>query len=339
LRAEADEMIGHEESLSRAADERAQSATRFSRLLFIAGFLLALLLQGMAFFMVVREVNQRREAEEAVHELNRQLEVHIRELDVEIAERKKVEAEVHQLNDQLSAQVDLLNETNTTLNAVNRELESFAYSVSHDLRSPLRGLDGLSLALLEDYGDRIDDVGKGFLTRMRSESQRMGQLIDGILSLSRLTRGEFHPQPVNLSEMAAQILEELKADEPDRRVNADVEPGLATKADPRLMEAVLQNLLDNAWKFTSRHESGRIQFGSEKKDGKTVYFVKDDGAGFDMAYIGKMFGAFQRLHGAQDFPGTGIGLATVQRIIHRHGGTIWAEGAIEQGASFYFTLN
>lgn len=338
LRAHVDMMLARETALAQESENRATSATNFSRTLFVMGFILVLAMQGLAFYAILKEVNQRRQAEESVSQLNSQLEAHVKELDNEILERKKAEEHIQNLNAQLQNQLEIQNETNNTLQAVNKELESFAYSVSHDLRSPLRGLDGLSLALLEDYGDKIDSVGKSFLERMRSESQRMGQLIDGILSLSRLTRGEIHKEPVNLSEVANEIINQLKQEEPERDVITEVENGLEVNADPRLIEAVLQNLLSNAWKFTSKHPTAHIKFGSEMQDDRKVYFVKDDGAGFDMAYIDKMFGAFQRLHGVRDFPGTGIGLATVQRIIHRHGGTIWAEGAPEQGATFYFTL-
>lgn len=304
IRTQAEQMIQYENNLIATTEQKAEHAAHFSKAVYIIGFLFALCLQGLAFFFVVRENKKRQEAET-----------------------------------QLQHHVDELDETNTTLHAVNTELESFAYSVSHDLRSPLRGLDGLSLALIEDYGEKIDDTGRALLHRIRSESQRMGQLIDGILALSRLTRGDFSRQTLDLSKMAESTLEALKTDEPNRYVKTTVQPDLKAEGDPRLMDAVMQNLLANAWKFTAKKDEPSVQFGAKQQDGKTVYFVKDNGAGFDMAYVGKLFGAFQRLHTVQEFPGTGIGLATVQRIIHRHGGTIWAEGQLNQGATFYFTLN
>jgi PAS domain S-box-containing protein len=224
------------------------------------------------------------------------------------------------------------------LEAVNRELEFFAYSVSHDLRAPLRSIDGFSQALLEDYPDRLDSPGVDYLKRVRSASQSMGQLIDDLLKLSRLTRMEIQPQTVNLSAMARAVAESLKQTRPERQVNWVIADGLADWGDPVLLQSVLENLMGNAWKFTSGHPVATIEFGATWQDGKRVYFVRDDGAGFDMAYMDKLFGPFQRLHGRNEFEGSGIGLASVQRIIHGHRGKVWAEGAVEQGATFYFTL-
>src|SRR5437660_120947 len=222
--------------------------------------------------------------------------------------------------------------------AANAELDAFAYSVSHDLRAPLRGIDGFSQALLEDYADRLDDAGKDYLTRVRSASQRMATLIDDLLNLSRVTRSEMHVGPLDLSALATGIAEGLQKRDPARRVEVAIAPGLHVSADPGLMRAVLQNLLENAWKFTGKLPDARIEVGSVPHDGGRAYFVRDNGAGFDMTYVHKLFGAFQRLHGTQEFDGTGIGLATVQRVIHRHGGRVWAEGAVGDGATFYFTL-
>ncbi|OLC38179.1 MAG: hypothetical protein AUH81_04590 [Candidatus Rokubacteria bacterium 13_1_40CM_4_69_5] len=224
------------------------------------------------------------------------------------------------------------------LEAANAELDSFAYSVSHDLRAPLRAIDGFSQALLEDYADRVDDVGKGYLGRVRSASQRMATLIDDLLNLSRVTRREMQIGPLDLSALASGIAEDLKKRDPARGVEFAIAPGLRAQADPGLMRVVLQNLLENAWKFTGKRSDARIEVGSVPRDGRSAYFVRDNGAGFDMTYVGKLFGAFQRLHGAQEFDGTGIGLATVQRVIHRHGGRVWAEGVVGDGATFYFTL-
>ncbi|HFD39779.1 MAG TPA: PAS domain S-box protein [Anaerolineae bacterium] len=229
-------------------------------------------------------------------------------------------------------------ERTAELAAVNRELEAFAYSVSHDLRAPLRSIDGFSQALLEDYADVLDARGKDYLRRVRAASQRMGRLIDDLLHLSRLTRREMHRQPVHLSEMAQQIAEDLSRQDPERQVEWRIAPDVVADGDPHLLRACLENLLGNAWKFTSKHATACIEFGVERDQEPPVYFVRDDGAGFDMAYADKLFGAFQRLHGLAEFEGTGIGLATVQRIIHRHGGRVWAEGKVEQGATFYFTL-
>jgi PAS domain S-box-containing protein len=224
------------------------------------------------------------------------------------------------------------------LEASNAELNAFAYSVSHDLRTPLRGIDGFSQALLEDYADRLDDVGKSYLTRVRVASQRMATLIDDLLDLSRVTRSAMHIGPLDLSALASGIAADLQKRDPARRVELAIAPGLHVQADPGLMGVALHNLLENAWKFTGKRTDARIELGSVPHDGRSAYFVRDNGAGFDMTYVGKLFGAFQRLHGAEEFAGNGIGLATVQRIIHRHGGRVWAEGTVGAGATFYFTL-
>ncbi len=230
-------------------------------------------------------------------------------------------------------------ERTAELVALNRELESFSYSVSHDLRAPLRSIDGFSRALLEDYYELFDDTGRDYLRRVRAASQRMGRLIDDLLTLSRVTRREIHRERVNLSRIARSIANELRASDPERQVEFVIEPDLIAYGDARLLRVVLENLIGNAWKFTSRHPTARIEFGAtHQPDGTRVYFVRDDGAGFDMAYADKLFGPFQRLHAMTEFEGNGIGLATVKRIINRHRGRIWAEGAVEQGAAFYFTI-
>ena len=233
---------------------------------------------------------------------------------------------------------DLVAERTAELAAVNRELEAFAYSVSHDLRAPLRSIDGFSQALLEDYAGVLDARGQDYLRRVRAASQRMGQIIDDLLQLSRLTRRGMHRQRVDLSDLARQVAEELAQQEPERQVEWVIAADVIATGDPHLLRVALENLLGNAWKFTSKHAEARIEFGVEEDKDQAVYFVRDDGAGFDMAYADKLFGAFQRLHGLAEFEGTGIGLATVQRIIHRHGGQVWAEGEVERGATFYFTL-
>lgn len=244
--------------------------------------------------------------------------------------------EVHRLNAELERRVV---ERTQQLEAANKELEAFSYSVSHDLRAPLRSIDGFSQALLEDYSPTLDTQGQNYIHRVRHACQRMAQLIDDLLTLSRLTRSEMHLTTVDLSAMVREIAERLKAGEPQRRVEFVISPGLTACADPNLLRIALNNLLGNAWKFTAKHESARIEFGAATaSDAESVFCVRDDGAGFDMAYAAKLFGAFQRLHSAAEFEGVGIGLATVQRVIHRHGGRVWAESAPEQGAAFFFTL-
>ncbi len=222
--------------------------------------------------------------------------------------------------------------------AANRELESFSYSVAHDLRAPLRSIDGFSQALLEDYGDKLDEKGRKYLRFLGESAQQMAQLIDDLLALSRVTRGELQCQEVDLSAMARSTLARLLSAEPHREVQVEVEEGLSAWADPRLVAVALDNLLGNAWKFTRRREHARIELGSTVANGEPVFFVRDNGAGFDMAFVGKLFTVFQRLHSGAEFEGTGVGLATVQRIVRRHGGRVWAEGEVEGGATFYFTL-
>ena len=224
------------------------------------------------------------------------------------------------------------------LTVANKELEAFSYSVSHDLRAPLRGIDGFSQALLEDYGKKLDASGADYLRRIRAAAQRMSSLIDDMLTLARVTRSEVRRETVDFSTLAESIVEDLQAGEPRRKVEFVIKKGLVADADARLLRVVLENLLGNAWKYTSRHSEAHIEFGSSRENGHSVYFVRDDGAGFDPQYASRLFGAFQRLHATTEFPGTGVGLATVQRIVHKHGGRVWAESAVEKGATFYFTL-
>ena len=225
------------------------------------------------------------------------------------------------------------------LDAVNKELESFAYSVAHDLRAPLRAVDGFSQALVEDYGEQLDGEAKEYLGYLREGSQEMGRLIDDLLKLSRATRGEISREDFNLSQLTNEIVEDLRQSDPGRNVVTDIAPGVLVNADRRLLHAVMENLLGNAWKFTGKEEDAYIEFGAEHVNGKLRCFVRDNGVGFDMAYQNKLFAPFKRLHSQDDFEGTGIGLSTVQRIINRHGGTIRAEGIVGDGACFTFELD
>jgi light-regulated signal transduction histidine kinase (bacteriophytochrome) len=248
-------------------------------------------------------------------------------------------ASVEQVNREMAVEIVERRRAEQALEVANKELEAFSYSVSHDLRAPLRAIDGFSLALLEDYGDRLDEDARGYLERVRAGTQRMGRLIDDLLGLSRVARVELRRERVNLSALAESVVEEIRRSEPERDVVIDVEQGLGAVGDPHLLRIVLTNLLGNSWKFTAHAPRPRIEFGAASEGmSEREYFVRDNGAGFDMAYAGKLFGAFQRLHTQGEYPGTGIGLATVQRIVHRHGGRVYANAAPGEGATFFFTL-
>lgn len=248
--------------------------------------------------------------------------------------------EKHRLHlERLNAELEQrVHDRTAQLESANKELEAFSYSVSHDLRAPLRGIDGWSHALLEDYGEILDKQGHQYLERVRLEAQRMGQLIDGLLQLSRVTRSQIQPVTVDLTGIAQNIAARIRENLPDRKLEFSIEPGLTALGDATLLEIVLFNFLDNACKFTSLCDQARIEFGRTEEAGRPAFFVRDNGVGFDMAYVDKLFGAFQRLHKASEFPGTGIGLATVARIIHRHGGRVWSMAQPGKGAVFYFTI-
>jgi len=247
-------------------------------------------------------------------------------------------AMAERLHDLIGTLEEQVRDRTSQIEAANKELESFSYSVSHDLRAPLRSLDGFSRALLEDQGDVLTGTARDYLQRIRAASQRMGQLIDDLLGLAHVSRVGLQCLHVDLTVLATVIADDLRLAEPARQVDVVIAPGLQATGDPRLLQVLLQNLLQNAWKFTSRQPLARIECGETQRDGVRTYFVRDNGVGFDMTYAHKLFGAFQRLHTTAEFPGTGIGLATVQRIVHRHGGRVWAESQVDQGATFYFTL-
>lgn len=227
---------------------------------------------------------------------------------------------------------------NTNLAAVNKELESFAYSISHDLRAPLRGIDGFIYLLCAEYGEKLDAQGKGYLDRARAAAQRMGSLIDDILELSRISRHNMRRSKVNLSQLAHEVLEELAQAAPERKVEIRVENDCFAFGDPQLLRLMMQNLLENAWKYTGREAAPQIEFGREASEEAEVFYVRDNGVGFDMAYAERLFSPFQRLHKPEEFAGSGIGLATVARIVHNHGGDVWAESAPGKGATLRFTL-
>ncbi len=252
-----------------------------------------------------------------------------------LEDQKAIEEQLNHMNISLEQRV---RERTLQLETINNELEAFSYSVSHDLRAPLRGIDGWSLALVEDYGEQLDENARDYLCRVRNETQRMGQLIDDLLRLSRVTRMELIRSNLNLSVLASAIADRLQVEYKDRPPVFVIEPNITTRADSQLMDIVLTNLLSNACKFSARHDAPRVEFGTIHVDGRQAFFVRDNGVGFDSDNAKKLFGAFQRMHRQSDFPGTGIGLATVKRIINRHGGQVWAESQKDQGATFYFTL-
>jgi PAS domain S-box-containing protein len=249
----------------------------------------------------------------------------------DVTQRKIYEADIEKLNEDLKQRA-------AQLEAANKELESFSYSVSHDLRAPLRSIDGFSHVILEDYGDQLPSEARGYLERVRNAAQRMADLIDDLLKLARITRSPLQTRFINISKIVEEIAHGLHEQQPERLVDFSITPDLMVEGDPHLLHAALENLIGNAWKFTSKKGKARIEFGQLSRAKDRTFFVRDNGSGFNMAYVDKLFGVFQRLHAMTDFPGTGVGLATVQRIISIHGGKIWAEGEEGKGATFYFTL-
>ena len=322
LREVADKMEAEEYRLLviRTADERA-AAQRTRATIFLASAL-DLLLLIFIFRYFTRERALRLLSEESASSL-----VSAR---IELERRA---TELHELNVTLEERVRL---RTAELEATNRELEAFSYSVSHDLRAPLRTIDGFSLALEEDYTEAVDATGRDYIQRVRTGVQRMGQLIDALLQLSRITRAEITREPIDMSSMATSVATNLRDEYPGHDLNISIEYGMQVDADPKLLRIALENLLGNAAKFTSKLDRPEIHFGLDKE--KQAYFVRDNGAGFDMRYAGKLFNAFNRLHGDKDFKGSGIGLATVARVVRRHNGRIWAEAKVNDGATFYFTV-
>jgi light-regulated signal transduction histidine kinase (bacteriophytochrome) len=253
----------------------------------------------------------------------------------DITERKRVEEQIRQLNAELEERVV---KRTAELEAANKELEAFSYSVSHDLRSPLRTVDGFSQAVLEDYGTKLPEEGRRYLQTIRQGAQRMGTLIDDLLTFSRLSRLPLHKQTVDTAKLVRDSLDELDSERQGRKIDMCISELPRCHGDPALLKQVWMNLLSNALKYTRKRATAVVEAGCHSDNGEDIYFVRDNGTGFDMQYVDKLFGVFQRLHRADEFEGTGVGLAIVQRVVHRHGGRIWVEAAVDRGATFYFTL-
>ena len=322
LRRLGDEMETEERQLLEGRTATARASVWRARLTIVFSSLLDLLMIGLISVHFVRERGRRIESElQAVR------------LDAARAQAEANAEEVRVLNATLEERV---RQRTVELETTNKELEAFSYSVSHDLRAPLRTIDGFSLALAEDYSDVVDDTGRDYIGRVRTGVQRMGMLIDALLQLSRITRAEIVREPFNLSDLARQVASNLKDENPGRDLEFQVEDGLRADADPKLIQVALENLLGNAAKFTGKVEHAVVKFGWDPA--QAAWCVADNGAGFDMHYASKLFNAFNRLHGDKDYKGSGIGLATVARVVRRHGGRIWADSVVEHGATFWFTL-
>lgn len=282
-----------------------------------------------------QDITERRRARDEIIRLNSELE---KKVSVQNEDLSNNQIALLNLVDDLNQITKKITDANLSLEATNKELTSFSYSVSHDLRAPLRSIDGFSHALLEDYTDKLDDNGKNYLARIRRATQHMGQLIDDMLNLSRVTQSEFNFQVFNLSTMVRNIAHKKQEESPLENLILDIQEDIVVRADQHMMNIAMTNLLDNAFKFTGKIKHPRIQFAADVINGERVIFIRDNGVGFDMTYAEKLFVAFHRLHRTEDFPGTGIGLAIVMRIFNRHGGLIWVEAEQGKGATFYFTL-
>ena len=322
LRTIADSMEGEERRLLTSRTAQAKSSERNSEISIAVALGLDILLIILMFRYFLRERLLRIAAQEDAERIA-----------AARAEAERFATELVALNTTLEERVQL---RTAELETTNRELEAFSYSVSHDLRAPLRTIDGFSLALAEDYSEAVDAVGRDYIQRVRAGVQRMGGLIDALLQLSRITRAEIVREDFDLSELAESVTEHIREEDPARAIDFEIEGGLTANADPKLIRVALENLLGNAAKFTSKLPHATVAFGWDRA--QDAWFVRDNGAGFDMHYAGKLFNAFNRLHGDKDFKGSGIGLATVARVIHRHHGRIWADSTIDHGATFWFTL-